>query len=182
VGDLRRLFVAVDLGNEARHRLAAVIAAGLPILPGAVVPPANWHITLRFVGSASAAEEDRLLFALSEIDSEGPFELRLGRLGAFPRAAKATVLWLGIEEGQEHLASLAHQVEEHIQAAGFSAEDRPFRGHLTLSRLRPASDVRSILDDGFNAGMTVPVGDIVVFASILGRGGTRYEAVDRFAL
>ncbi len=182
MGDLRRLFVAVDLGDEVRHRLAAVIADGLPALPGAVVPPANWHITLRFVGPASAAEEDRLLFALSEIDSTGPFELRLGRLGAFPRASKAAVLWLGVEEGEAHLASLAREVEEHIQAAGFSAEDRPFRGHVTLSRLRPSGDVRPILAEGFNAGMTVAVDDIVVFASILGRGGARYEEVDRFSL
>ncbi len=182
MGELRRLFVAVDLATEDRHRLAAILDDAESALPGAVVPPANWHITLRFLGSLTEAEEDRLLFALSEMESDGPFQIRLDRLGAFPRPSKASVVWLGVSAGEERLAALADRVEERVQSAGFSAEDRPFRGHLTLSRLRPAEDVRPLLDAGFNAAVAIPVGDIVVFASILGPGGARYEAVERFAL
>lgn len=179
---LRRLFVAVDPGDETRHRLAELINATLTALPGAVVPPANWHLTLRFVGSATEAEEDRLRYELSEAVMPPPFRIRLGGLGAFPRPARASVLWMGVQEGASQLGDLAAGVETAVQAAGFEQEDRPFRAHLTLSRMRPTVDVTALVDGGFDAQVTLEVESVVLFASVLGRGGARYEAVDRFPL
>lgn len=179
---LRRLFVAVDLPGEIRHRLAALLQREVADLPGAVVAPHNWHITLRFVGSASELGEDRLRYELSNLDAPGPFTIRLGGFGAFPRASKASVLWLGVERGVESLGELAQAVETCTQAAGFEPEDRPFRPHLTISRLRPTADVRDVAGTGFDAGIDLPVTSVTLFASTLRRGGARYDVVDRFAL
>lgn len=49
---------------------------------------------------------------------------------------RARVLWAGITEGQQPLQALAQAVEEAMQACGFAPEDRPFRGHLTLGRVK----------------------------------------------
>lgn len=182
MGTLTRLFVAADPGDEARHALAAVLGATFPDLPGAVVAPANWHVTLRFVGPTSDDQADRLRYTLHEADTSGPFQARLGGLGAFPRASRAAVLWVGLTRGEEEMAVLAAEIEERVQEAGFEPEERPFRGHITLSRLRPTVDVRPIVDREFDAGVSFSVEEFVLFASILGRGGARYEVIDRFPL
>ena len=180
---LSRLFLAVPLGDDARHALAARIRDAVPAgLPGRAVPPRNWHLTLRFLGDVGPVAADRLAGVLDESDLGGAFEVTWGGLGAFPRPKRATVLWVGASAGDEEMAALAAAVEEAVQRAGFAAEDRPFRLHLTLSRMRPDCDVRALLADAPPAGVTMPVDRVVLYRSHLGRGGARYEEIEEFPL
>ena len=66
--------------------------------------------------------------------------------------------------------------------AGFAAEDRPFRPHLTLSRFRPHQDVTSLLESVLIPAVPMPVGRIVLYRSHLGRGGATYEEMEEFPL
>ncbi|HJU51606.1 MAG TPA: RNA 2',3'-cyclic phosphodiesterase [Acidimicrobiia bacterium] len=173
---LRRLFLAVPLTEEAR----AILAQALPRLPGKVVPPQNWHLTTRFLGRVDLVSAERLS---AEIDQAGlgpPFEVRLGEMGAFPRPFRATVLWLAIAEGMARLEALNSVCEEAAQGAGLAAEDRPFAAHLTLSRIRPHQDVRSVID----AYQPVPVSwqadRVVLYESTLRRDGAIYTPVEEF--
>jgi len=177
-----RLFVALPLTDEARHALAAIASDGLPEIPGRVVPPPNWHLTLRFVGDVDELGRDRLVGALGAAALGDAFSLRWGGLGAFPRAAKATVLWLGVAGGDVELRCLATSVEEAAQAAGLSPEERPFRSHLTLSRIRPPRDVTSLIEAAPNVEIPMRADRITLYRSHLGRGGARYEALEEFPL
>ncbi len=180
-----RLFVGVDLSDELRHRLAHHLAeslAGKP-LPGRPAPPDNWHITLRFLGSTTPAAFDVLIHRLAEGDLGGPFTMSLGGLGAFPRPARATVLWVAVEQGAEGLGRLAAAAEEAAIAAGFEAEERPFHPHLTISRIRPHQDVRPLVARVPDLGGRQSVDEVVVFRSHLGGGKpARYQVVERVAL
>jgi 2'-5' RNA ligase len=175
-----RLFVAVALPDEARYGLAASL--DVRGLPGKVVAPANWHVTLRFLGDVDDVGYDRLLAALDQSDLGGAFDVTLDGLGAFPRPNRATVLWIGFGRGGDALERLAAAVEEEVEQAGFPAEERPFHSHLTLSRIRPHQDVRAVIEraDRYDIGWMVD--EIVVFRSHLGRGGPRYEDLARFPL
>lgn len=177
----RRIFVALDLDDAIRHGLAAHLGEWLP-LPGSSPPPANWHLTLRFVGKTSQSGYETLLARLSETDLGPPFELSFGGLGAFPRPARATVLWLGTEAGSGPLTDLAAAVEQAVVAAGFMAEERPFHPHLTLSRIRPAQDVRTLIEAVPSFPLRQAVGHITVFESHLGRGPAVYEELETFEL
>ena len=179
-----RLFVAVPLTDETRAGLAAHLleATGNRPLPGKPVPPPNWHITMRFLGPTDDVAFERLLAALGEADLGAPFSISFGGLGAFPRPARATVLWLAIERGADRLESLAERAEEAAQQAGFAPEDRPFHPHLTLSRIRPHQDVRPLLEDVDPFRRSLPVDRLVVYRSHLGRGGARYEELESIAL
>jgi 2'-5' RNA ligase len=175
-----RIFVAVPLPDEAR--LALIDRLGQVNLPGSVVPPANWHLTLRFLGWTDDVAYDRLLAALDQADLGGGFEIELGEMGAFPRAKRATVLWLAVAKGQTRLEEIAAEVEEAVQAAGFQAEDRPFRAHLTLSRIRPPVDVTGPIGSFPGASLGWRCRSVVVYRSHLGRGGARYEPLETFPL
>lgn len=180
-GSAGRFFLAVPLTQPVRDALDTELRLRGP-LPGRAVPPANWHLTLRFLGDASGAALRRVREEVAAAPLGEPFPVRFGEYGAFPRASRATVLWLGIAEGTEPLGRLAGAVEQAVRRAGFPAEGRPFKPHLTLSRIRAPEDARAVLDRLPPFPPVMPVEEVVLFRSRLGGGAPRYEAVARFAL
>lgn len=183
VGSVGRLFIGVDLRSDTRQALAALLAEdGVGRLPGRVVPPMNWHLTLRFLGEVEVVECDRLLMELAGAHLGNSFEMVFDGLGAFPRRERATVLWVGINEGESQLQTLAGVVEEAVAAAGFPSEDRPFRAHLTLSRIRPPQDVSTVIAATGLVRLRTRVDEVTLFRSHLEHGGTRYEVLESFGL
>ena len=175
----RRLFLAVDLTPEVRHGLAAFLAdelAGTP-LPGRSADPRSWHITVRYLGPSTDEQAERFLGYLGEHLSRAPFTLGFGGLGAFPRPSRATVLWLDVTRGAEALADLADAAEKAAEASGFPPEDRPYRPHLTLARLRPPRDVSALVGSVDRFPLTQTVDQVVLFSSEPGPDGPRYEPV-----
>ncbi len=179
-----RLFLAVALDDDARHAIAAHLDVQLDgrRLPGRTVPPENWHLTLRFLGPTSAQQHDQVLAYLDEHLAVGPFRITFTGLGAFPREAKASVLWMGVTGAVEQLESLATICEGAAVAAGFEPEGRPFHAHLTLSRIRPPHDVRPLVELFEPVGVELDVEAVTLYRSVLGSGPARYEVVDRVEL
>ena len=178
-----RLFLGVDLNDATRGLLASHLEAHVGLeLPGRNVPSRNWHLTLRFLGASTPEQAERIIHDLDTQALTGALTVRFGGLGAFPRLRRATVLWLGVVGGETGLTTLASTCEAAAVAAGFSAEDRPFHSHLTLSRIRPPVDVSELVAAVPVFDVTMAVDEITVFRSHVGRGGARYEAVERIAL
>jgi RNA 2',3'-cyclic 3'-phosphodiesterase len=179
-----RLFLGIALPDELQSKLDDHLRRALEpdTLPGRVVPPANWHLTLRFLGDTPPAQAEQLRRHLRGADLGPGFAIRFGTCGAFPRAARASVLWLGIQQGAEPLGHLASVVEHAARQAGFRAENHPFRAHLTLSRLQPPRDLRPLLQTLPAFPEPMQVHTLTLFRSHLGRGPARYEAVEEFGL
>ncbi|MEX2280220.1 MAG: RNA 2',3'-cyclic phosphodiesterase [Acidimicrobiia bacterium] len=174
-----RIFVAIGFPAEVRMAIAATASARLP---GAIVPLENLHLTLRFLGDTSQLGLERLSAALDEASFPAPFVIRIGALGAFPNSTRASVVWLGVTGDGDDLAHLHEAVEESCVAAGFEPEERPFRPHVTLSRMRPPVDARSILTGTPSVDVSSRVDEVVVLRSHQGRRSPRYELLERFAL
>lgn len=180
----RRLFLAVALDDELRHGLAAFLDdnVGDGSLPGRRVPAESWHVTLRFLGWCDDAQGDRVVHELAETVDVAPFRVGFAGLGAFPKASRATVVWLGVDRGARQLIRLAELAEAAAVTAGLAEEDRPFHPHLTLSRVRPPQDVTGLVSSFPPFPLTQRVGAVTLFVSHPGRGGARYEAVDEVQL
>ena len=182
VDSVGRLFVAVPLEDEARHALAFRLGEG-PAMPGSTVPPANWHLTLRFLGDVEQVAYDRMLEALDRLNLGPAFPIAFGGLGAFPRPSRAAVLWVAVDDGAEPLSALAAEVEAALDGAGVPPDDRPFSPHLTLSRIRPPQNVRPLVEAMPSLGVRQLVNRVVVYRSHLGgRRHARYEELERFPL
>jgi 2'-5' RNA ligase len=171
-----RLFVGVPFPAELREGLEAYLRATFgERMPGRAVQPANWHLTLRFLGDTDAERHRKLADGLREMEPGPPFALSLGGLGAFPRPARATVLWIGVDEGAAELRALAAKVEAAAVRAGFEPEPKPYSPHLTLSRVNPSADLRRDIERARPFGGRMTVDGIVLFRSHLGGGPPRYE-------
>lgn len=172
-----RLFIGAPISDRAREQLRRHLPE---VLPGRPVPSGKWHFTLRFLGNTPPEQRDRLVETLSRAKLGAPFRIELGALGAFPSPARARVLWVGVTRGADRLVRLAEDVERAVQAAGFDAEPRPFRSHLTLSRLDHPSDVRRLIEVVPAAKVSMEVREVVLFRSHLGKDGARHERVASF--
>jgi len=174
-----RLFIGVPLSDEARHE----IVRSLPkTLPGKPVPPENWHFTLRFLGATQPEARDKITAVLQAATCGAPFTVRFNELGAFPRANRARILWLGIDQGAERMIQLAAIAEGAARSVGFEAESREFKPHLTLSRIDPPVSVSTLIASKPRIDATMRVDSLVVYRSRLGGGPARYEVVARIAL
>jgi len=174
-----RLFIGVPLTEEARHGLQKLLPGNLP---GKIVPPANWHFTLRFLGSTLPAVRDDIIVRMKAATCGSAFTVRFSELGTFPHTRRARILWIGIDEGADRMKQLAAIAEAVARGAGFAAELKEYRPHLTLSRIDPPVSVKTLVSSKVKLGMRMPVTSIVLYRSRVGGGPARYEEVERFEL
>ncbi|MFO1428764.1 MAG: RNA 2',3'-cyclic phosphodiesterase [Candidatus Competibacteraceae bacterium] len=123
----RRLFLALWPDADLRVQLAA-LSGTLP--GGRKVHPDNLHLTLVFLG---ATDNERLLCyerALRDL-AVPPLTLQLDRLAAWSRSG---ILWLGASRVPTELSNLVQDLNNRLQACGFSPERRSFQAHITLAR------------------------------------------------
>jgi 2'-5' RNA ligase len=92
------------------------------------------------------------------------------------------VLWVGIrgEDALGRLERLAAGFEHAARTAGFAAENRPFRPHLTLARASRTG--RAVLPAAreFVSEVALEVDRVKLFRSELLPGGARYSVLETF--
>ncbi|MFI5046410.1 MAG: RNA 2',3'-cyclic phosphodiesterase [Acidimicrobiia bacterium] len=179
-GSLRRGFLSVVPPPDV---LAALDEALVPVRT--VAPPrlswsrpSQWHLTAQFLGPV--ADVDALVRAVGRtVAGESVFAVGLGGVGAFPSPDRASVVWVGLDEGVDALASLAGAVERATAPLGYQSEGRPYAAHLTVARARrpcPVGSVLASIGDG-PFGRTWDVREIVLFESDTRPTGAVYREV-----
>jgi 2'-5' RNA ligase len=178
----QRLFVAADIPDAVRDALAGAIQPLRERLRGRWVPPANWHVTLKFLGSTWPRLLDWVHEEVEAVASRHDgFESSLEGVGAFPNARRARVLWAGLEDPGGRLAAIATDLDEAMSQE-FKVEKRAFTAHLTVARFDPPAAVGEELEGLDVKSGPFPVDRIVLYRSHLQRPAPRYEKVREFAL
>jgi 2'-5' RNA ligase len=175
-----RLFVGLDLPWELRERLAG-LAGGIP---GARwLPPANYHITLRFIGEVAAHQAEEIDILLGSLRARG-FPLSLAGVGTFAKAGRAVALWVGVERTPQ-LDLLQSKIETACQRAGLEPERRRFTPHVTLARLDNAAEAKLVgwvQSHNLFRAEPVPVAQFTLFSSLLGKEASVYTAEVEYPL
>ena len=180
MADTKRTFIAVDLSPSVRARFDELQRLLRPA--GADVrwvKPDRAHLTLKFLGEATAEQIEAIEAALDEIaPATAPFDVAFGGVGVFPNERRPRVLWTGITEGVEELRSLAAAIDARAEAAGFERERRGFSAHVTLGRFRSPSGwerLRELVgtNAAFDAGR-LEAREVALIQSILSPQGPTY--------
>jgi RNA 2',3'-cyclic 3'-phosphodiesterase len=181
-----RLFIAVSPGvatqrefDEALQPLQVLTQiAGLRL-----ARPEKRHFTLRFLGQVPDSQRAAICRACAETAAESaPFELMLSAAGAFPRASRGTVLWVGVGQGAGELVRLAQQLNARLDLLGYPPEQRPFVPHLTIARSRRPQQLTAAVEALATLRIPTRVADIALIRSRLGGPESSYDTLDRFAL
>lgn len=146
----KRLFIGVPVAPAVAEQLAGACeslarraqAQGVPVR---WLAPASYHVTLKFLGWTRAEAVPAVVEAVGRAASSvEPFRWKAARLGAFPSTARATVVWVGVED-PAGLAQLATALDAELAELGFPREQRRFHAHVTIARLREPRDVAEVL-------------------------------------
>src|SRR5260221_9211140 len=129
-----RLFTGLDLPDEVVHNLEELLERLRPKAKINWSPPANLHVTTKFIGQWPEERLDELKAALRELPSRQAIPVQIHRLGFFPNPHSPRVLTCGIEA--PGLEALARDTDHATVALGIESEKRAFSPHLTLARIK----------------------------------------------
>ena len=128
--ETRRLFFALWPEEGLRQQLYELAKQSLKANTGRRVAAENMHLTLAFLGSVAEADQTRYEAAASGVRGR-TFTLTLDQLGCFRRSG---IFWIGPQRVPAELLSLVRELNQALQACGFTPEPREYRAHLTLAR------------------------------------------------
>ena len=179
-----RVFCAVELPEAVRARLEKHVAQLRKEVPDAAASCSrveNIHLTLKFFGSVEVKRIEKISEAAERVVKEfSMFQIGVGGTGVFPRPSRAQVLWIGVSDPSGQLSALQEKFEDECAAEGFAKEDRAYRPHLTIARLRKpeGSLANTHLKMQFEP-IEIDITELVVFRSELSSKGSRYTPISR---
>ena len=99
------------------------------------------HLTVKFLGNIDRDDVEQVRSAMERATKAfSPFTLKGEGIGIFPDLRRPRVVWAGISGDVEVLNALQSDLESQLRSLGFPEEKRPFRGHLTLGRVKGRLD------------------------------------------
>ena len=175
-----RLFVALDLPGNVKRDLERLCAG----VPGASwLSPAQFHLTLRFIGEVDGAMFADVAASLAGVDGEG-FALSLAGLGHFGRGRKIHTLWVGVR-AEPGLFALRERIEARLCALGLEPERRKYKPHVTVARLKDVGEGRLadyMAAHGAFLGDPFAVDSFALFSSFLGHNGAIHSIENSYPL
>ena len=182
-----RVFCAVELPAEVRTRLEDHVRRLRKEVPDAA---ASWsrveniHLTLKFFGNVEVRRIEKISAAAERVVKQfTAFQIGVGGTGVFPRPSRAQVLWIGVSDPSGQLSALQEKFEDECAVEGFEKENRAYRPHLTIARLRKPEG--ALADTHLKMPFEtihIDVREFVVFRSELSSKGSRYTPISRVSL
>ncbi len=142
------------------------------------VDPGSLHITLRFLGDTDPGRVIKTGEALEKaVPGFASPEVVFRGLGLFRNLRDPRVLWIGMDPGKI-LPDVKEAIDRELDFIGVPPEDRSFRPHLTLARIKFLKDrellgdlIREYRDFEYQSSL---LKEVIYYESILGAGGPEY--------
>jgi 2'-5' RNA ligase len=179
-----RLFTGLDLPGDVVANLEELLRRLKPAARIHWSPPANLHVTTKFVGEWPEARLEELKAALAGLPGRDAIRVRIRRVGFFPNPHSPRVFWCGIEA--PGLGELAADTDAATAALGIERENRPYSPHLTLARIKERVELGPLQEA--IAGLasqefgSFEAGSFYLYRSTLRPSGSVYTKLAEFPL
>ncbi len=184
-----RAFLAIDTPENILQAMSRLQEKLKREISGRIswTKPQGQHLTLKFFGDISTEDVKNICSAVqNRATSEQSLNLKIEKLGVFPGARRPLVIWCGVTDDVEKLSGLQKQLDSDFAGIGFPRENRPFRAHLTIGRIKDPSGLTGISEaltkyNAFAAG-EFSCKELILFQSRLTPQGAIYTKLAEFAL
>ena len=183
------MFCAFELSETLQTRIhdhAKRVREAVPEAAASWSRPENIHLTVKFFGNVDPQRVATITATAERVVKEvSPIQIEVGRTGVFPRPSRPQVLWIGVEDPAGTLLKLQQSLDDGFAREGFPKEDRVFRPHLTIARIRKPHNAARLaqthLETEFSA-VAVTLNELVLFRSELSSKGSKYTPISRHRL
>jgi RNA 2',3'-cyclic 3'-phosphodiesterase len=184
-----RVFCAFELPESLRARIEKHCRRLREAVPAATASwsrPESVHLTMKFFGNVDQAKVPAISKVLARVVKEfSPLEIVVRGPGAFGKQTHTHVLWIGIDGPVRALTKLQRRLEDECAPLGFPKEERAFRPHLTIARIRRPENARQLADAHLRMKFVptdVLLDELILFRSELGPSGSKYTLLSRHRL
>ena len=132
-----RLFTGIALPKDVIGNLTRVMEHLRSTAHARWSPPYNLHITTKFIGEWPEERLDEVRSVLQSLPAMEPFDVSVRGFGWLPNPHHPRILFVGVH-APETLRTLARETENALTKLGIAAEDRPFKAHMTVARIKDA--------------------------------------------
>lgn len=180
-----RLFFAIDIPEVIKRNVSDLIRSLQTKYQKA---PIRWvnvnhlHVTLQFLESVKIEDVPKLMEqARIELKDKRSVHIKLEEIELFPNAYKPRVISLKVEPHLV-LATLAKHLGLAITKVGYPIEKRPFRGHLTLGRIKEMRKPLMLESYSLPPIPSFRANTVTLYQSEPTAEGSHYYPLDRIAL
>ena len=189
MSDSWRMFCAFELPASLRSHIdqhSQKVRQAVPDAAASWSRSENIHLTVKFFGNVDQRRVTAISAAAARVVKEfSPIQIEVGKTGVFPRPSRPQVLWIGIDDASRALANLHKQFEHEFAREGFPKEDRAFRPHLTIARIRKPHNSDRLAEAHLGmefSSVTIELSELVLFRSELSSKGSKYTPISRHRL
>lgn len=182
-----RLFIALPLALDVEKKLNTIIE-DMKQQGGRVkyVEPKNIHLTLKFLGNTDENKVDHLKDAVERVAKNyKPVNTALDTIGSFPNFKRPRVFWIGFSRNVNILENMVNDIENETELLGWEKEQRSFKAHLTLGRVKDEHDVYQLtrfIQDYKLDPIDISFDRITLFKSTLTQKGPIYKRLHEIVL
>ena len=171
---------ALDALAEAQERMRAVVLARSPAVRW--TQSVQWHLTLKFLGEVSAEQAAALAERIDRrLQDRERVSTHWTKVKSFGPRRRARVIVAEVH-ACDSLRRLAQEMEEEAFALGIPREERPFRPHITLARIKRPCDASAWLDAARLEPAELRFDQLVLYRSQLTASGGVYSMLRNFPL
>lgn len=169
-----RLFFALEPSGQNKLAIGHWRNKALPTF-NKLVPAANFHITLAFLGQTSSSQLDALIQEVDSLALPPTFAVHLTHVGYW---SKPKVLWLGCEQTSRSHHTLANELNKAGLSAGINLLKRDYLPHLTLVRKCQKNPPAPIIEPSF----VMDFSEFHLFESVSTTKGVKYQRLASWQL
>ncbi len=132
-----RIFIGIGFSDEYKNILKKIKEHWKTKLFSKIkwTEEKNFHLTLRFLGEVEDHRVDQVKDALCNIKMNS-FIFEAGSGGFFPNIKRPRIIWVGSKKGEKECINLEQNISNNLDILGFKKQDKPFKVHLTLGRIK----------------------------------------------
>ncbi|HSD64917.1 MAG TPA: RNA 2',3'-cyclic phosphodiesterase [Ignavibacteriaceae bacterium] len=181
---MTRLFIALEIPKEIRQKISELKEEAVPDSGDLKWEPTEKiHLTIKFIGDVKDELVNPIIDSMVFLGQYEKIKCRLTKFGFFSKHGIPQILWIGLWV-DSILYNILEQLNSNLVKFGVSVEERKFKPHVTLLRIKKRFPEKWVTD--FNSFIIPEIDfisdNIMLIKSELLPESSKYTVLKKFNL